>query len=143
MKKWFTYFLSFLLAASVLFASTGVVIASHICHESKKADITLFESHGCCSDLASKCESLPASQGQLKKNCCELNISYHKLELLTLGKISLKQGLTYLPVEQIQFQNTIAQSNETFSIIPENPSGVQKLKPGTKNFLYSVHTLLI
>ncbi|MEO8085290.1 MAG: hypothetical protein ABI763_00635 [Bacteroidota bacterium] len=143
MKKLFTHFLSFILAASVLFASTGVVIASHICHESKKADITLFEGHGCCTDLEGSCKSFPAPQGQLKNNCCELTISYHKLEVFSPGKISLKQVAISLPVEQFLFQNIPVQSNEILTVNTGEPLSFQRLKPGTKNFLFTIHTLLI
>ncbi|CAN5584408.1 hypothetical protein BH11BAC1_BH11BAC1_29170 [soil metagenome] len=143
MKKGFIHFLSFLLSASVLFASTGIVIASHVCHESQQSDVTFFERQGCCSDMLENCGAFPAPSNQIKGNCCELTITYHKLEVFSPGKISLLPVIVSFPVGQSFLQNSYLNRAAVLVSNPEDTPGVLKLKPGTKNFLHSIHTLLI
>jgi len=139
MKKGLKIILSCLIATSVLFASTGVVIASHICFKKGKSNVSFFESKSCCSKHDNSCSSVPV----IKKNCCQFSISYHKLEVNSVSKASSDvAGVSFTIASSIisvpdlgSFQYKVSPS--------EKSSANLRLLPGSKNFLHSIHLLLI
>ena len=143
MKKGLKRALSLLLAASVLIASTGIVIASHVCHESRKAGVTLYEQDGCCSKPGKDCQYLPVSPGQLKKSCCQISISYLKLVIASNEKAGSR--IIFSPVPSIAdlFTNCTLKFTDSSPSVPVEPVNSGKTKPGDKNFLHSIRLLLI
>jgi hypothetical protein len=131
--------LSFFLAVLILFSSTGIVIASHICIKSKKTDVFLFKAKGCCSKMQGECSSLPASAEQFKNHCCQLSISYVKLDVTSLQKSFSAASGIIIPVEQFTFSNLYSSPcfQSCFNI--HDPD----IASGGKNFLLDIHRLLI
>jgi hypothetical protein len=139
MKKGLKIILSCLIAASLLFASTGVVIASHICFKKGKSNVSFFENESCCSKHENSCSEVPV----VKKKCCQLSISYHKLEVNSLTKPSSKvTGVFFIIPSSIIL---ISDSVSLLNVAPPSAkySDPLRLLPGSKNFLYSIRLLLI
>jgi|GEM_PF-5224775 len=131
--------LSFILVGAILFASTGVVIASHVCSETKKADVSMFERKGCCSKPMKGCSSFPSASDHLKNNCCQLSITYHKLNISSLQKTTVASIGFFLPFKELVFQTTASTSG--LSCVPEfRKPPVQKTG---KDFLIQINLLLI
>jgi hypothetical protein len=139
MKKEFKTFLSILLAASVLFASTGIVIASHICLKKQIADVSLFESKGCCAMHHERCSTIPV----VKKKCCQLSVSYHKLELNTETKSPTTFTKISIPGFVIDVPSPVLSSLANTFTSSDDPPVSLRLLPGSKNFLFSIRLLLI
>jgi len=138
MKKQFKNIITLLLASAVLFASTGVVIASHICTSSKKSDVAFFENKGCCSKDSKPCTSFPTAPNSLKGNCCQLNISYHKIDVSSVQKTFSPVTIYYFPVKDII---ALPLPGQTFFPAPANQN--PDYRTGGKPFLFSIHSLLI
>jgi hypothetical protein len=129
MKKGLRTFLSVLLAASVLYASTGVVIASHICLKNKKSDISLFESKSCCKNHDKGCGPVPVN----KKNCCQLSISYHKLEVNSVTKISTEvSGFSFSVAYPVSIPGLSFLQQEVRG--SDDPPFIRRLLPGSETF---------
>jgi len=139
MKKGFKIFLSIVLAASVLFASTGVVIASHICLKKNKSDISLFESKSCCKSHNKSCSPVPV----IKKKCCQLSVSYHKLEVNSVAKSASALDEISIPVLVADITAPGLRSLQNTIPFTKVLYGNQRQIPGSKNFLYSIHLLTI
>jgi len=138
MKKGLRNIVAFLLTASVLFASTGVVVASHICLKKKKSDVSLFESKSCCSNHDKGCGPVPV----LKKNCCQFSISYHKLEVNSITKVSSEaSGCSFSVAYPVLIPGLSFLQEEVNGSV--DPPFIRRLLPGSKNFLHSIHSLLI
>jgi hypothetical protein len=139
MKKALEIILSCLIAASVLFASTGVVIASHVCFKNGKSTVSFFESKSCCSKNDNSCSHVPA----VKRNCCQFSISYHKLEVNSasktcseVGKVSFPASYSIISIPGLGTVHLKVSRSEKFS-------ANLRLLPGSINFLHSIHLLLI
>src|SRR5690349_8314534 len=133
MKKGFKIVLSCLLAASVLFASTGVVIASHVCLKKNKSDISFFESKSCCSKHDKSCSKVPV----LKSKCCQLSISYHKLEVKSAVKSSSSLENISISVTDAEIAYPEFSSFEKPLSSSDHPPANLRLLPGSKSFLHS------
>lgn len=135
MKRRLAKFISFFLIGATIFASTGVVIASHVCSTLKKSDVSLFENKGCCGKNGKHCSSIPSQQKSIKKNCCQLSISYHKLNVSS----TLQTGQT----------DVIAFPQETAFAFVQTQTLVKKITPrseyksGGIELLLRLHLLLI
>jgi hypothetical protein len=139
MGKLLKNFLAFFLSAAILVASSGVVIASHICLSSQKSDVSLFEHHGCCSEAGSDCKPVPPASGQLKKNCCQLSISYFKIDIPSVQKTFSLKADFIAPAEQTVFSGF---SFGEWNVYQTNFTG-PGLKSGGIDFLHRIHLLLI
>jgi hypothetical protein len=76
-------FIALCLALVVFISSGGVVMAVHYCSKQANKEVTLFKNNTCCSKNSSACESFPASKS-LKKKCCDLKVTYHKIDISTV-----------------------------------------------------------
>lgn len=130
-------FLAFFLTLTILVSSTGVVLAVHTCFISSKKQISLFQNKSCCSSHSKNCHSKPASS--LKAKCCELSISYHKLDVVSNTiKYQHLDSDTGLPL--VLF-SALTKPQHSFTKIylnkapPESRGGIE--------FLYSIGSLLI
>ena len=139
MKKGFKIVLSCLLAASVLFASTGVVIASHVCLKKNKSDISFFESKSCCSKHDKSCRT----ETVIKTKCCQFSLSYHKLEVNTAVKSASSIESISISVLDAGISSAEFSSFEKSFSHSEHPPAILRLQPGSKNFLHSIQLLLI
>jgi hypothetical protein len=139
MRKLLKNFLSFFLAAAIIFASTGIVIASHVCSASKKADVSLFKSNGCCSKKGKHCASFPAANTALKKNCCQLSVTFHKLDVTSLQKTFSAAHGNMVATARILFNYFPPVSAPQVIFSSHGPD----LKYGGKDFLFRIHLLLI
>src|SRR5437868_414661 len=95
MRSPYTKLLSFFLSASILFASSGVVVASHFCSSKKKGETFLFSQKGCCEKESKSCSVPPTSQEQIKNNCCHVNISYYKIDVSSLVKRTITSVVNF------------------------------------------------
>lgn len=139
MKKGIKSFISLLLAASVLISSTGVVIASHVCLKKGQADVSFFQSKSCCSKHHSSCSPVPV----VKKKCCQLSVSYHKLELNSIVKVaSASHGISIPVLDAVVTPQTSSAFLNTFQLTDDPPGNLKQI-PGSKTFLHSIHLLLI
>ena len=144
MKRAFKNILAILLAANVLFASTGVVVASHICAARKKADVTLFKSHGCCSKEKKDCSSFPfSSSDHFRNNCCQLNISYYKLDVNSVQKNFSAKPVVLYPAIQTIFYSVFSSLSSHDPVAITHDDGNSWLVPGSKDFIFSLHRLQI
>jgi hypothetical protein len=139
MIKGLKLFLSFFLAASVLFASTGIVIASHVCLKQQKTDVSLFESKSCCKSHHKSCSKIPV----VSKRCCELSINYCKLEINSATKTITSVNSVSIPVMVALNSMTGSFSFQHIVSYSDDPPDDLRLLPGSKNFLHSIHLLLI
>jgi hypothetical protein len=135
--------LSCFLAAVILFASTGVVIASHICHESKKTDVSIFESKGCCSMRSDNCAELPPAADHFKNNCCQLTVSWHKADVTSVQpgfSKCIAQALSSIVIaEIIQYPTAFI----IHSADGHDTGGTGNLLAGSDKFFHSIRLLLI
>jgi hypothetical protein len=82
MKSRYRNILSVFLSLVVFVSSNGVVVAAHNCFSNHKAEVSLFEGK-CCSREKEKCHSKPVIEHTFTKKCCELKVSYHKVDVKT------------------------------------------------------------
>lgn len=137
MKIRMKHILAFFLAFTILISSSGVVVAMHTCLSSSKKQISLFEHKGCCSKSNKGCHK--TSSTGLKAKCCELSISYHKIDVnasVLKYEISLSADLISEPFNTTTFFS----DNTLFSVISNKAP--PQLRGGT-DFLYGIHRLLI
>jgi hypothetical protein len=78
MKAWIKPVITFSLVFAIIFSGTGVVMAVHTCLSGAFKEVSLFKSHHCCDDQNSCNKS---AQKNIEKQCCEFNVSYHKLTI--------------------------------------------------------------
>ena len=112
-------------------------MAMHTCLSSSKKQVALFEHKGCCSKSGKGCHKTPTTR--LKAKCCELSISYHKIDL----NASVLKYEVSLSADQISepFNTTIFFSDNGLYSVVSNKAPPQ-LRGGT-DFLYGIHRLLI
>lgn len=135
MSRYLTKFISVFLIAATLFASTGVVIASHICSSKKTTDVSLFQHKGCCSKKDKDCTSSTASSIGFRKNCCQLSVSYNKLNVNSVQKNGALHSDIIAPAAKPSFQKKCSLI-KTFVRKAEYQSG-------GLDFLLRIHLLLI
>jgi len=139
MKKGIRSLISVLLAISVLISSTGVVIASHVCLKKGQADVSFFQSKSCCSKYHKSCEPVPV----VKKKCCQLSVSYHKLQVNSVVKeSSTSPGISIPVLDAVVSSQSCSAFPSTFLYTNDPPGNLRQL-PGSKTFLHSIHLLLI
>src|SRR5689334_17612565 len=83
MRKGCQKFLAFFLALIVLISSNGIVVAAHNCFSSHKSKVFLSAPSTCCHKEKQSCHSKPVDQTSFVKKCCEVKITYHKIDVKT------------------------------------------------------------
>ncbi len=91
MKRTFKNITSVFLALIVFISTNGIVVAAHNCFSNHKTEVSLFHKK-CCSKEKEQCHSKPVNENTFSKKCCEIKISYHKVETNTplVKNISVK-----------------------------------------------------
>lgn len=137
MNSAFRQVFAFLLATSILVSSSGVVLAVHTCLSSSTKQISLFEHKGCCAKTKSVCHKAPKTG--IKTKCCELTISYHKIEVNA-------SVLKYSIPLQVDFFSLPEFSVPEFPVTAFQTSSLNKAPPDVRGgtaLLFSLHRLLI
>jgi len=137
MKSRAKHILAFFLAFTILISSSGVVLAMHTCLSSSKKQVSLFEHRGCCSKSNKGCHKSPSTG--LKAKCCELSISYHKIDL-NASVLKYDFSLTADLISEPFSKAAIFSDNAVFSVVSNKAP--PQLRGGT-DFLYGIHRLLI
>lgn len=137
MKSRAKHILAFFLAFSILISSSGVVVAMHTCLSSSQKQISLFEHKGCCSKSGKGCHK--TSTSGLKAKCCELSISYHKIDV-NASVLKYEISLTADQISEPFKSTTFFSDNALFSVVSNKAP--PQLRGGT-DFLYGIHRLLI
>ena len=137
MKSRTKHILAFFLAFTILISSSGVVVAMHTCLSSSKKQVSLFEHRGCCSKSNKGCHKSPSTG--LKVKCCELSISYHKIDL-NASVLKYDFSLTADLISEPFSKAEIFSDNAVFSVVSNKAP--PQLRGGT-DFLYGIHRLLI
>ena len=84
MKRKLNKALAIFLGVIVLISSSGVVLASHQCFSKPETDVSLFSHNGCCSKKKKKCHALPVCEKAFAKKCCQLTITFHKIDVSSI-----------------------------------------------------------
>jgi hypothetical protein len=129
---------SIVLAFLVFISSNGIVLSAHRCLSNQKTEISFFHKK-CCGKENKSCHSSP-SGNSLSKKCCELKITYHKVDVKTPLVKNVPVFNPYL------FSNAFPLSSSDFSDHYTSGLEFNKEPPVTLrgiSFLYSVHTLRI
>ena len=90
MKPSIQKLISVFLGLIILVSSTGVVLASHSCFSKPGTDVSLFSHKGCCSKGKMNCHADPQKETSFSKKCCQLKITFHKVDV---SSILLKSNL--------------------------------------------------
>ena len=92
---------AFLLAMVIFISSGGVVLAVHYCSKKSNKEISLFSNNSCCSKKSSHCDK-KNSTSSLKKKCCDLKVSYHKVDISSTISDSYHFDLHELVIENFR-----------------------------------------
>ena len=103
----FKRFLAVVLAVVVFISSGGVVLAVHICSKNSNKEVSLFSNKTCCSKV-SHCANGELPQ-KIKKNCCDLKITYHKVDISSIHSELTNFPLQSLAIAPIIFENEFVQ----------------------------------
>ncbi len=131
MKSRFKNIVSIFLSLVVLVSSNGIVVASHNCFSQHKTEVSLFEKK-CCSKGKEQCHSKPVTENAFAKKCCDLKITYHKIDVKTpLAKTISIQQLNLFPAELLFSSVLLFSQNISASFFNKAPplihSGVSLL----------------
>ncbi len=132
-------FLALVLSLVILISSGGIVLAVHYCSSKADASVTLFVAKSCCSQKDVPCDG-SKSQHSFKNNCCELKISYHKVDVSSVVSAGHHFEAPVCMSDFVKVQDP--------SILPALLFGslLNKAPPfytGGKTFLYFIRNLLI
>jgi hypothetical protein len=81
MKSSFKKSVAILVSVIVLISSNGLELAAHNCFSQHGTEVSLFKHTGCCSKEEKNCHSNPVKDKSFEKKCCELKITYHKVDV--------------------------------------------------------------
>ncbi len=132
-------FLAFFLSLVIFISSGGVVLAVHYCSKKTTKEVSFFQHNSCCSKKSSVCKKNIPDEF-LKKKCCELKISYHKVDVSSL----------FYKLQQLNIESK-AVDNFSETKVAKEPAFLSstfcnKAPPfytGGKTFLYFSQLLLI
>lgn len=128
------------LSVIILVSSTGVVLAAHNCFSKAETEVSLFRHKGCCSNEKKDCHSKPQKENSFTKKCCQLKITYHKIDVSSpLVKFSSVSDLKLLPVKQISFSPIIFSTDISSCFLNKAPPFIR----AGVSLLHSIHTLQI
>ena len=131
--------ISVFLALIVFVSSNGIVVAAHNCFSGHKTEVSLFEKE-CCTKGKEKCHSKPAEENTFTKKCCELKITYHKIDVKTpLAKTSSIGHFNFFPT-QLLFSSASLFPGDIFSFVFNKAPPL--IHPGNA-LLISISTLQI
>jgi hypothetical protein len=126
--------LSIFLSLVVLVSSNGIVVAAHNCFSQHKTEVSLF-SKKCCSKEKEQCHSKPAMEDTFAKKCCELKITYHKVDVKApLVKNASIQHLNL-------FSNPISFSSPSFFSDNISISSFNKAPPCIRSGVALLHSI--
>ncbi len=131
MKSRFKNIVSIFLSLVVLVSSNGIVVAAHNCFSEHKTEVSL-STIKCCSKEKETCHSKPAAENAFTKKCCDLKITYHKVNVNTpLAKTISIQQLNLFSTELLFSSVLIFFQNISASVFNKAPprihSGVSLL----------------
>ena len=90
MKSRLKNIVAFFLGVIILLSSNGIVLATHSCFSRPGTQVSLFSHKGCCSKGKKDCHRIPAGENTFTKKCCQLKISFHKVDVSSfLSKANL------------------------------------------------------
>ena len=140
MKNLLRNSLAVLLSAIILVSSTGVVLAAHSCFSKHGTEVSLFVHKGCCSTEKSTCHSIHSEESAFKRECCQLKISYHKVDVSSpvVKNFSLPD-LTLFSTPLFNFSSEKFDDRSSSCTFNKAPP----LLTGGLSFLYSTHLLKI
>ena len=119
---------AFLLAVLILVSGSGVVFSQHRCSYDGATEVTLFErTKGCCSTGS----AIPCNNNEgLKSNCCQLKITYNKVQIVSSPAQNHVLVDGDFPVTSLLSFSFFKHPFESFSPISSDP-------PISENPLYS------
>ncbi len=103
----FKRILAIVLATVVFVSSGGVVLAVHICSKNSSKEVSLFSNQTCCSKKA-PCSNSDAPKN-FKKNCCNLKITYHKVDISSINSEVIPLPVHVINVDAFNFENAFVQ----------------------------------
>lgn len=103
----FKRILAIVLATVVFVSSGGVVLAVHICSKNSSKEVSFFSNETCCSKKTSCSNS--DFQKILKKNCCNLKITYHKVDISSINSEVAPLPIHVIDVSHFNFENAFVQ----------------------------------
>jgi len=81
MKKHFKKRIALLLSVIVLVSSNGIVVSAHSCFSSHSTEVSFFNQDNCCSKEKKKCHSKPVDENTIRKSCCNIVVTFHRLDI--------------------------------------------------------------
>lgn len=131
--------IAFILALVVFISSGGVVLAVHYCSKKTNKEVSLYNDHSCCSQKSKSCDS--KNKDHLFKNkCCDLKVTYHKIDISSIFSEIQPLILTCNLFSDFNFQSYLFPSAFYFCQLTNK---APPFYTGGKSFLHISQLLLI